>query len=113
MSRFHPDWDIEPILEAASYWKDMALLGNGSVLSNAQLWTDQNLDELQKYYVDNLDEGEGNFMSKLKSQIQLARPEAKQLMAELTWFMLLSPSNIGSENKRESIVLHQQPFRHY
>ncbi len=103
MSKYHPDWDIEPILEAAADWKEIALLGSGSILTNENLWTDEHLDELEKFYVENLDEGEGNFMSKLESQIQPTSPEAKKLMAELKWFMLLAPSNIGPENKRETI----------
>ncbi len=104
MSRFHPDWNIEPILEAADHWKQNALLGDGSVFSDAALWTDDNLDALQKYFVENLDYGEGNFMSKLQGQIQQTKPEVKQLMAEMLWFMLLCPSNIGPDNKRETVA---------
>jgi 5-methylcytosine-specific restriction protein B len=103
MSRFHPKWDIEPILAAADYWKDIALLGDGSVFTPDHLWTDDNLNELQKHYVENLDEGEGDFFTKLKGQIGPTTAPAKQLMAEVTWFMLLCPSNIGVESKRESI----------
>jgi 5-methylcytosine-specific restriction protein B len=103
MSRFHPSWDIEAILDAASSWKDIALLGDGAMFTHGQLWTDENLNALQKHYVENLDEGEGDFFSKLKGQIEPAPASAKQLMAEITWFMLLGPSNIGMDNKRESV----------
>lgn len=104
MSRFHPDWNINPIFEAADRWKQVALLGSSSVLGDAALWTDENIDALQKYFVENLDFGEGNFMSKLEYQIKPTSAEVKQLMAELMWFMLLCPSNIGLDNKRETVT---------
>jgi 5-methylcytosine-specific restriction protein B len=103
MSRFHPDWDIAPILEAAKYWRDVALLSDGSVFGDSELWTNEHLDELQEYFVENLDYGEGNFMSKLEGQLQPTSSKAKQLMAELSWFMLLGPSNIGPDSKRDTI----------
>lgn len=116
MSRFHPQWNIEPILSAASRWKEVALLGGGSVFTNKKIWTNEGINELERFYVENLDEGEGNFISKLEGQIQPASKETKQLMAELTWVMLLCPSNIGPDNKRENITTiwswSNEPFPH-
>jgi 5-methylcytosine-specific restriction protein B len=105
VSRFHPKRNIEPILAAAERWKNEALLGGGSILSNERLWTSENLEGLQKYYVENLDEGDGNFITKLEGQLAGASPQVKKLAAELTWFMLLCPSNIGPANKRDNIKL--------
>jgi len=104
MSRFHPDWDIKPILTAAEHWKRVALESQGSVFGDESIWTNENLDALQKFFVENLDFGEGNFMSKLEGQLRPTGPGTKKLMAEMMWFMFLCPSNIGSDNKRQNIL---------
>ena len=51
---------------------------------------------------ENLDEGEGNFITKFEHQLEGRPHQAKQLAAEMMWFMLLCPSNIGADNKRET-----------
>ena len=102
MSRKHPEWDINPIFKAAERWRDEALLAGGSVFSDRSVWSDENIEAMNQHYVDNLDEGEGNFMTKFERQLEEAPVEAKQLAAEMMWFMLLSPSNIGHVNKRET-----------
>ena len=66
MSRYHPDWNIEPIFKAASHWRKNALEAKKSVMTNESIWTDENLDLLHKYFVENLDYGEGDFISKLE-----------------------------------------------
>ncbi len=102
MSRYHPKWEIGPVLEAAEHWRDRALLGQGSVLGEGSIWSDENIAAMNRYYVENLDEGEGNFMTKFERQLEAAPAGARQLAAEMMWFMLLCPSNIGHENKRET-----------
>lgn len=104
MSRFHPERDVEPILAAAQHWKDIALLGDGSVFTIRPLWTDVNLEAFQQFFVDNLDEGEGNFLEKLEGQLGPTDQEVKQLAAEMMWLMLLSPSNISPDSKRSTIT---------
>ncbi len=94
MGRFHHAWNIEPIIEAAEYWKQIVLLGNGSVFSDDDLWTDENLDALQTYFVENLAYGEGNFMSRLESQFQPTSHDVNRLMAEVMWFHLLAMHNL-------------------
>ena len=39
MSRFCGDKNSRPILEAAAHWRDVALLGGGSVFTDQSLWT--------------------------------------------------------------------------
>jgi len=102
MSRYHPDWDIGPIFKAANHWRDQALLEEDSVFSNGSVWSDKNIEAMNQHYVENLDEGEGNFMTKFERQLEECPAQAKQLAAEMMWFMLLSPSNIGPVNKRET-----------
>ena len=51
--------EAAPILEAAEQWKNDCLLGGGSVFSDKSLWTRPNFEALNRFYVNNLDEGEG------------------------------------------------------
>ena len=81
--------EAAPILEAAEQWKNDCLLGGGSVFSDKSLWTRPNFEALNRFYVNNLDEGEGDFFGKLKKQLEPAPAGAKQLAAELFWVMYL------------------------
>lgn len=93
MSRFCGEIDTAPILEAAAVWRDKCLIQDGSVLSEAALWTTPKLEELEKFFVRNLDEGSGTFIQKLETQLASTSPEAKQLAAEMMWLLLLPASN--------------------
>ena len=97
MSRYHPAWNVEPVLMAAEHWRDNSLLGGKSVFGAGHIWSDSNIDAMNRFYVENLDEGEGNFISKMKGQLEQAPSDAKKLAAEMMWFMLLCPSNVGVE----------------
>lgn len=104
MSRFNPHHDEAPIHQAARAWTEACLLQEGSALApGKQLCTPAHLDELHRHFVQNLDEGEGNFLEKLQAQLRPSSPEAKQLMAELLWLMLLFPTNIGAASKRSTV----------
>ena len=95
----------EDILQAARNWKDRSLIGDKSVFSEETLWTAPYLDELQRYFVENLDMGEGTFTEKLSRQLAPVSPAAKRLAAELMWVLLLFPSktNVGRERKAELV----------
>lgn len=93
----HPDHT--EILAAAAEWRDSCLRRDGSVLSDRQLWTSANLDELNRFFVQNLDMGTGTFFSKLEAQLAPTSPTAKQLAAEMLWILYLFPNNIGRETK--------------
>jgi len=103
MSRFNPHHDLLPIFNAASLWRQSALESMGSVLGQGSIWTDENISSLKILFVDNPDEGEGTFLSKLERQIASAPATVKQLAAEMTWVMLLCPSNLSARNKRETV----------
>lgn len=105
MSRYHPVWNIEPVLKAAEHWRDQALLAGGSVFDAGAIWSDENIEGMDRYYVQNLDEGDGNFITKFENQLEDASLEVKKLAAEMMWFMLLCPSNIGADNKRETFSM--------
>ena len=103
MSRYCGDRDSKATLEAAEHWLQNGLLQDGSVLSEKSLWTLEHLQSLDQYFVNQLDDGEGNFFEKLSSQLAQTAPEVKQLAAELLWVMFLCPSNTGAAKKREGI----------
>ncbi|MSQ21505.1 MAG: hypothetical protein EXR39_18685 [Betaproteobacteria bacterium] len=100
MSRFCGDKNSRPILEAAAHWRDVALLGGGSVFTDQSLWTLGGLRAMEKYFVNNLDTGAGNFLEKLEEQLAPAAPEVKRLAAEMIWVINLCPSNLGEDRKR-------------
>ena len=67
------------------------------------MWNSPTCQELIDYFVENLDEGDGDFFEKLETQLADASPEAKVLASEMLWLMFLCPSNTGPESKRNSI----------
>jgi len=76
VSKFNPNHVVAPIYDAAAKWKDRCLRADNSVFSdNKSLWTSSLLDELDQRFVKNLDEGEGDFLSKLKAQLSAGSPE--------------------------------------
>lgn len=103
MSSYCGEKNIEPIISSAHAWRDRCLINGTSVFSDDNIWTGNNIEQLVSYFVNNLDWGEGNFLSKLEDQLSKATNEARRLAAEMMWVMLLCPSNIGPEKKRENI----------
>ena len=75
------------ILEAAAEWKERCMLHDGSVLSDRNLWTVESLKQLETYFVNNLDMGEGTFWEKLETQLGPASAAGKQLAAEMFWVL--------------------------
>ena len=67
-------------------------------------WTSENADSLQASFVDRPDDGEDDFMTKLKRQMSDAGASAQLLMAEMMWVLLLFPSNISPKVKRSHVV---------
>ncbi len=94
-----------PALRAARLWRDSCLLNEGSVFTEKSLWTSDNVGYLVRYYVQNLDDGEGGFFQKLESQLSRAPASAKQLAAEMFWVMYLfcSPGSMQPGTKRRQI----------
>lgn len=91
MSRFCGEKDITPIINAAEQWKEKCLIKHQSVFDFGEIWTAENIDQLNTFFVENLDYGEGNFLGKLKGQLAPASNNAKILCAEILWLMLLCP----------------------
>lgn len=63
MSRYIPNHDPAPNLNAARRWAERCLETDGSIFAgNENLWTPTLLDELDRLFVQNYDEGEGSFI---------------------------------------------------
>lgn len=103
MSRYCYDYNAIPKIDAAVVWRDQCLLENGSIFSEENLWTPENLDYLITYFVNNLDMGVGDYYEKLGSQLQPMPSHAKKLAAEMHWLMFLCPGNIGVQSKKDGI----------
>ncbi len=100
MSRYCGDVNAEPILDAANYWRDAALLAKGSIFSNKALWNSDALEQLDRYFVQRPDLSDSTFLEKLEEQLRPASPAAKQLAAEMMWLLYLCPSSLTSTRKR-------------
>jgi hypothetical protein len=83
------------------------LIGSLSVLTDESLWTRENFELLDRYYAQNLNEGEGDFFSKLEGQLDAAPGAAKRLMAELFWIMylMIHERAMHAETKRLRLTL--------
>jgi hypothetical protein len=97
--------DRKEIFGIIETFKQKCLYDQQSILSYDKFWSIENLEQLQKFYVENLDLSEGKFYSKLKEQLKDATDNAKLLAAELIWLLLLFPSNIGLTKKRDHLSL--------
>jgi len=104
MARWHRSPEA---LEAARDWRDRCLLADGSILSDNRLWTLENLLHLDRHFVQNLDEGEGDFLQKLEAQLAPAPAPAKQLAAEILWILYLSVSERGMKGATKRIQIRR------
>jgi hypothetical protein len=99
----HP---ISPIVATSERWKESCLIRDGSLFSNANLWTLENVTQFKNYFVNNLISGsDQTFYEKFEIQLADAPAEIKQLSAEMIYMLLLFPSNITARKKAEDIRL--------
>ncbi len=104
MSRYcGPNSGVDKILAAAERWKSVALLNDGSVFSDRQLWTLDGMESLETHFINNPNESDATYWEKLRLQLEATSPSVKQLAAEMNWLMLLCPSNIQPHSKRQTI----------
>jgi hypothetical protein len=104
VARYHPLRDVEPVLAAARTWIQTCLVDGQSLFWTRPLWTSRVIEEVRVAFTDNPDESEASFFEKLERQMAPASPDAKCLMAEILWALMLFQSNIGAAKKRESVL---------
>lgn len=104
MATFNPHHDTNKLYPAMREFAMECLLRDGSVLQPGQmLWTPENLDELDRSFVQNPDEGEGTYYVKLGQQVARGSPDSRKLMAELHWLLFAFPSDITPSTKEERV----------
>lgn len=103
MSRFCGTDSADAILDAATRWRDTALVSDGSEFGERALWSSSNLDVLDTAFIQHPDEGEGRYLERLERQLAPGDAAVKQLAAEINWLMLLCPRNIGASLKRQQL----------
>ena len=115
MSRYHPHRSLEPMLNAAQHWKEVALLSDGAVFAQEPVWTLPYLRDLKKYIIDNPLEGEGGFITKMEKQLVPSKPEVKKLIAEMLWVWYLCPDDSPRTSTKQQRIrqvweLSEDPF---
>src|SRR4029079_2943534 len=93
----------KPIIEAYQQWIRDCLIGDGSIFSSGGLWTPDYIAEAKTAFVGHPDDGEDDFMTKLVRQMKDASCSAQQLMAEMLWALLIFPSNMRADTKRDQV----------
>ena len=97
--------DARPVVAAAQGWAKRCLTDDASVFAAEEgVWTAENADLIDRYFVQRPDTGSGSFYEKLQGQMADAPAGAVKLMAEMLWVLFLFPSNISPDTKRESII---------
>jgi hypothetical protein len=95
--------DIKPTLLAARQWISECLIEDGSLFSTGLLWTLPHVEEVSRAFVDHPDNGDDDFLTKLKGQMAGASVNAQRLMSEMLWALILFPSNMKAATKRQQI----------
>lgn len=96
--------DFTPVLDAARHWAERCLVDDKSVLADEVLWALDSVTEVRIAFVEHPDQGDGDFMTKLRGQLKDVSPQAKRLAAEMLWALLLFPSNIKAATKRQHVI---------
>lgn len=103
MSRYNATRDTRPILDAARRWIRSCLIDGESVLGDMPLWRSSTIDELVREFTDKPDESTLGFFDKLQQQMESGSPDAKCLMAEMLWALMLFQSGTTPATKREQV----------
>jgi hypothetical protein len=103
MARLTNKRDLSPVIAAFRKWIESCLIADGSIFSDSALWTPEVVNEVRGAFVEHPDLGEGSFIPKLQGQMKNTSPAAQQLMAEMLWALLMFPSNIKDETKRQHV----------
>ncbi|MEI6896697.1 MAG: hypothetical protein V5786_04255 [Psychromonas sp.] len=77
MARYCGDKNSDRLIEVAREFKETCLLNGKSLFTNEAIWTQEHCKELNTSFVENLDEGEGDFFTKLETQIVSTSPSSK------------------------------------
>ena len=105
MSRYNPHLTAGPVFKTVEQWKEKCLLNSGSLFTDRNLWVLENIEELLKNFIDNLDAKGDGFLGKLEKQLMLSSVNAKLLASEIVYILFLASSNYKPETKIRYINL--------
>lgn len=60
------------VIQAGREWAQKCFLSDGSILSDASLWTHEHFAKLKEHFVDNPVEGDQSFYEKLSTEVKEA-----------------------------------------
>jgi MoxR-like ATPase len=104
MARYNPHHNAGPVFDAAEQWRNACLLHDKSIFSpDETVWTLGNLQRLRKAFTEGRDGSGESFLPALEQQLADEPDGVKHVAAELLWAMLLFPTNISPEKKRETV----------
>ena len=89
MSRWTELEHMPTLLAAAADWRERCFFESRSVFTDQLLWTPDNLGVLYERLLDARYHESGNFLEKLKRQLNGAAPSVCMLASEMLWFTLL------------------------
>lgn len=95
----------QPIYTAARRWRDEALIDDRSLFDGRHLDGRATTQGLLTHYVDNLEEGEGTFVSKLQFQLRDASTDTIQAAAELLYVHCLITSTEAMKGKSKAALV--------
>ena len=91
--------------QAAERWVNQALRSNGSLFTpDAAIWTPELLGELHTRFLNQPDEGTGNFIEKLKQQLSGSPAAVYQLMGEVLYVSYLILANKNKQPHIETVL---------
>lgn len=95
--------DTSHVLSAAERWILTCLVNDGSIFMKETRWTLPLVNEVYTAFVEHPDEGQDDFMTKLRGQMEKSSPSAQQLVSEMLWALLIFPSNMKARTKRQQV----------
>ena len=102
MSRYCGPDNSEPILRAASEWREKALIEAGSVFRPNSFGLRRTSNRFVDISLTRKTKARA-ILDKLNLQLSPAEPQVKRLASEMLWLLLLCPSNVTSETKKQQI----------
>ena len=96
----------DQVYAAAATWVESALRDQGSLFTpGVSIWSNENLQELKKRFLDRPDHGTGNFYDKLQKQLEDSPGTVYQLMAELLYvhFLIVWHTGMRGATKKEQV----------
>ena len=102
----HPSHDhIDAVLAAADAWRERCFMADGSMFGDENLWTLDNIRELERCVMGGWTEAKGRFIDKFEDQLKSAPSRIVRLGAEVLWLLYLFPheSAMKPDTKRRRI----------